>query len=590
MSSKKILLLILLLSSLLRLWSLGSGDTLSDEVLYSFRAIGMLDFDEAADQTTPLEWFDPHVPSWTSLSFHDHPPLVFAVQHIFMSMFGETPFIFRLPSALLGIASVYLLYLIGAALYSKETGLFAAAFFAATVNHLVISRLGLQESYVIFFLLLSIYFFLKAERQKIYYTAVGTAVGLALLTKYTSGILIPIFLTHMLLFRRSDFSSRYLWLGTMCALLIFSPVLIYNYKLYRAVGHFDFQLSYLVGQNPDVWSIQPGKEEFPSLAARATAFFPNLLMFSSWMFLLIFVASILAFTVSIIKKIPLISHFFRLRRIRPLAEKGGLGGMSPQYTFLCIVFFWLIILIITVIGPSLRFLSMLTPFMALGIGAFFANTHLGVRLPAQAGFPISKLLMMGILAFEILYSINSQLILYPKGPKPWTWSRVHYENYHYGYEVLDDWIRAETNGRMPTLAFEPKYHFIGEIHKKALAQTEQKNLKPYPVLFVYDKNMQSIAQLWVLDRLQVYHAWPIITADTYVQFLNENGPTYFEDAGFTEMYYIFPTENVPWKKETNRTDIGIKLEEALTNNGIRIYTTLENRRSEPVFRIYRKEI
>src|SRR3989338_9413348 len=110
---KKILFAILVIAAILRLWNLEIGDTLSDEVLYSFRAIGMLDFDEAADQTTPLEWFDPSIPSWTKFSFHDHPPLVFAVQHLFMRVLGETPFAFRLPSALLGIASVYLLYLMG---------------------------------------------------------------------------------------------------------------------------------------------------------------------------------------------------------------------------------------------------------------------------------------------------------------------------------------------------------------------------------------------------------------------------------------------------------------------------------------------
>src|SRR3989344_7716658 len=110
---------IVLTASVLRLWSLGSGDTLSDEVLYSVRAIGMLDFDEAAEQTTPLEWFDPYIPSWTKFSFHDHPPLVFAVQHVFMRVLGETTFAFRLPSAFLGIAAVYLLYLIGHLLYGE---------------------------------------------------------------------------------------------------------------------------------------------------------------------------------------------------------------------------------------------------------------------------------------------------------------------------------------------------------------------------------------------------------------------------------------------------------------------------------------
>src|SRR3990167_9145720 len=123
---KKILFTILIIASVLRFWGLDNGDALSDEVLYAFRAIGMLDFDEAAEQTTPLEWWDTkasggkyEIPWWTRLSFHDHPPLVFLIQHFFMRIFGEHAWALRLPSALFGIASVLLLYLIGKELYSK---------------------------------------------------------------------------------------------------------------------------------------------------------------------------------------------------------------------------------------------------------------------------------------------------------------------------------------------------------------------------------------------------------------------------------------------------------------------------------------
>ena len=573
---KKILFTILIIASVLRFWGLDNGDALSDEVLYSFRAIGMLDFDEAADQTTPLEWFDPSIPSWTKFSFHDHPPLVFAVQHVFMRVFGETPFAFRLPSALLGIASVYLLYLIGSSLYGERVGLLAAMLMGVTVNHVVISRLGLQESYVIFFILLSAYFFLKAEKQKKYYILVGIATGFALLTKYTTVPLAPIYITYMFLFRRGDFSSRFIWVGTAFTLLIFSPVLYYNYKLYQAVGHFDFQLSYLAGQNPDVWSIQPGKEEFPTLASRARIFFPNILYFNSWLFLSFATISISAFLVSL---------------------KKNMEETLRTHAFILITFAWFLLLIVGIIGPSLRFLAMLTPFLALGISSMLAqfselqppifnnkNRRLELRKYLNA-----HSFIICILIFEILYSINSQLIPYPKGPKLWAWSPVRYENYHHGYEELDAWIRKQTNGRMPALAFEPTYHFITEIHKQSLAADERTGKKPYPALFVYDKNIQSIAQLWILDRLQIYHAWPIITADTYITFLNEKGADYFEKAGFTEIYYIFPTQNVPWKKPQYLTDVGMKLEQALIKSGLMPYTVLENKRSEPVFRIYREE-
>ena len=530
----------------------------------------MLDFDEAAEQTTPLEWFDPHIPSWTKFSFHDHPPFVFAVQHISMRMFGETPFAFRLPSALLGIASLYLLYRIGSLLYGERAGLLAAALMGVTTNHVAISRLGLQESYVIFFILLATYFFLKAEKQKKYYILVGIVLGFAMLTKYTSGILIPVFLTYMLLFRRNDFFSRFVYIGVLCAFLLFSPVFYYNFRLYQAVGHFDFQLSYILGQNPEVWSVQPGKEEFPTLVSRARAFFPNIMHFNSWLFLSLVTISIGACVISL---------------------KKNMKEVARMHAFLFITLIWLLFLIIGIIGPSLRFLAMLTPFMIL-------VTVSVLQILAEAKPPNYTYIrrfrlryIIGILLlFEILYSANSQLLPYPKGPEFWAWSPVRYENYHRGYEELDLWMRKQTDDRMPALAFEPTYNFIGEIHKQSLATDERAGKKPLSTLFVYDKNINSIAQLWILDRLQVYHAWPIIPADTYIKFLNEKGADYFKKAGFAEIYYIFPTENVPWKKEQYLTNIGMKLEQTLTKSGLVLYTVLENKRSEPVFRIYKMEI
>ena len=167
---------------------------------------------------------------------------------------------------------------------------------------------------------------------------------------------------------------------------------------------------------------------------------------------------------------------------------------------------------------------------------------------------------------------------------------MRYENYNWGYEELDTWIREQTNNRMPALAFEPKYHFVEKIHKEALAEAERAGKKPLTALFVYDKNINSIAQLWTLERLQLYHAWPIITIDTYVSFLGQKGNDYFQKSGFTEIYYIFPTEHVPWKKQKYLTNLGTKLEQALTKSGLQPYTELKNKRGDTAFRIYRKEI
>src|SRR5262245_21414142 len=87
---------------------LGSHDPLTDEEEGAFRSIGYLDFLDAPYQTTPYEWFD-RPPWWVGLSFHDHPPLVFLVQHFLLRLSGDSLIALRLPFALLGLASLVLL-------------------------------------------------------------------------------------------------------------------------------------------------------------------------------------------------------------------------------------------------------------------------------------------------------------------------------------------------------------------------------------------------------------------------------------------------------------------------------------------------
>ena len=368
MAKKHILILILILAAVLRLYGLNRGDTVNDEIFMSFRGIGMLDFDEAETQTTPWEWLseatsdkrqatnnDGKIPLWMRLSFHDHPLLVPLTQHIFMNFLGESQMAFRLPSALLGIASVYLLYLIGMALYSETVGLFSAGLFAVTLNNIYITRTGMQEPYVIFFILLASYLFLRARQNARYFIWLGAALGLGLSAKYTSAILIPIFIFYLLVYNRNAFRQKQFWLGAAIALFLFSPSIIYNLNLYREFGHFDFQISYILGQRPDVWAAAPGKEEIGTLSDRIHNFLPTLFGSNSPFLLL------LVFT-----------GFFTLRK---------------RHLFLSIslVSFTLLYLLI---GPTIRFLTLLTPFLILSAAAFFNLRY--NKLPGSADSSIAK--------------------------------------------------------------------------------------------------------------------------------------------------------------------------------------------------------
>ena len=109
-------------AAILRFGGLGSSEIFHDEGFYAFRSIGYVDYIQNDDQTTPIQWFKdaPSLPWWTSLSFHDHPPLFFLIQNIFFKIFGNSLFAARLPSALAGVFSIYLVYLISSSIFGTS--------------------------------------------------------------------------------------------------------------------------------------------------------------------------------------------------------------------------------------------------------------------------------------------------------------------------------------------------------------------------------------------------------------------------------------------------------------------------------------
>jgi len=545
-----ILICILIIAAVLRFGLLWRGDPINDEVLMAFRAIGLVDFDEAEVQTTPMEWFDsgarvaPNIPDtyrigtgipwWVRISWHDQPPLVFLTQNFFMRVFGEHPWAFRFPSALLGIASVYLVYLIGRKIFARESnsqvgvglpgefaGLFSALFYAITLNAVYISRTGMQEPYVIFFILWTIYALLRAREQKSFYILAGIALGLGILSKYTAFFLgVPLTITWILWHDRAAFVSKYFWIGVAFVLLFISPIIVYNIGLYRAVEHFDFQFSYIFRQTHPVWQVEPGKD-IGTITNRLHNFIPRLIATNSWVFLGLFVASIIGFLWRLLKS-------FR--------------ATLQQYAFL-LLWFGATLLLLLAIGPAYRFLTMLTPLMALSAG-YFLSFFLQSRHSSSSRELLRQLFFTAIIVFEIFYSWNNQIAYYPKGPEPWLASKVRYENYNWGYNELDAYFENEFSGRIPALTFDLRYVFLEKFRQAAIDDGLRKGYAPFPALVITYGNFDKAGKLWALDRLHIYHAWPVISLSDYYDYLKTNGADFYTRSGFKNFYFVIPINTV----------------------------------------------
>lgn len=188
-SSKHILILIILLASFARLYRLDyPSKYVFDEVYHAFTAKEML-----AGHKVAWEWWNTPPPGvayeWT------HPPL--AKEIMAGSMFlvhSQDGWAWRLPGAILGILSVYLIYLLGLKLIKRKSAALLAAFvFSLDGLNFVQSRIGMNDIYYVTFFLIALLFLLN---KKYLFSAIF--LGLALSSKWASVYAYLIFIPLLL--------------------------------------------------------------------------------------------------------------------------------------------------------------------------------------------------------------------------------------------------------------------------------------------------------------------------------------------------------------------------------------------------------
>lgn len=157
MTTRKILIVILILAAFLRLFRLDYPNAyVFDEVYHAFTAKEYLKGSKEA-----WEWLSTPPPGvafeWT------HPPLAKELMTASMFIVRSTDaWAWRLPGALLGILSVYLIYLIAKKLFDNEwVTLISAFLFSIDGLNFVQSRTGMNDIYLVTFTLLSLLFLLK---------------------------------------------------------------------------------------------------------------------------------------------------------------------------------------------------------------------------------------------------------------------------------------------------------------------------------------------------------------------------------------------------------------------------------------------
>lgn len=209
-----------------------------DEVYHAWTAREMLHGNAKAWEwwNTPPEGF---AYEWT------HPPLAKLGMMGSMQLLGEKPLGWRLPGAILGTGAVFLVYLLGVQLFKNKTvGLFSAAAFSLDGLPLVMSRIGMNDSYFLFFALSSILFFLK---RRYFWSSVF--LGLAASSKWTFIWVIAVLFLIILLFRQKP-----RW-GIFWFLTIPPIVYLASYIPFFTSGH---TLDQFVGVQQQMWWYHTG--------------------------------------------------------------------------------------------------------------------------------------------------------------------------------------------------------------------------------------------------------------------------------------------------------------------------------------------
>ena len=191
---KKYLLIgILVLAAVLRLWRLGEFPALNaDEAAIGYNAYSLI-------QTGK----DEHANSWPIhfQSFNDYKPgLYFYLVLPFVKLFGLNIWSIRIPGALLGVATVYLVYLLVKEMFlgSKfkignwKLEILAAAMLTISPWHIHFSRGGWEVSAATFFITLGLWLFLKALKNPKYYWLSALSLLLSLYTYHAARIVVPI--------------------------------------------------------------------------------------------------------------------------------------------------------------------------------------------------------------------------------------------------------------------------------------------------------------------------------------------------------------------------------------------------------------
>lgn len=149
-----------------------------------------------------------------------HPPGWFALLWVWGNLFGFSESVVRLPSVILGIATVGLTYLLGKEMFSKKVGLLAATILALAPLHIYYSQEARMYVLAAFSVTLSFYFLNRVLLKK-RWAGLGFMISLILImySDYLAYLIIPAQLIYLHLVKQFNRENLKFFLAPLLAII-----------------------------------------------------------------------------------------------------------------------------------------------------------------------------------------------------------------------------------------------------------------------------------------------------------------------------------------------------------------------------------
>ena len=186
------------------------------------------DWDEAIYAQVAKEYY--HSGDWLTptlngeLWFHK-PPFVMWFMALNYSIWGVGEWSARLGSAIAGVATLFITYKFVREFIGKSTAFLTALILLGIPHFVSHSKMGMIDTPLTLFILLSLYFYFKGLSEKRWFLAAGAAFGIGFMVKGVAICVVPVTILMHMAFHRNikPFYSTYFWGGIGIAIIIFTP-------------------------------------------------------------------------------------------------------------------------------------------------------------------------------------------------------------------------------------------------------------------------------------------------------------------------------------------------------------------------------